>query len=208
MPPPKYHARRMPVVIPFQQTVITLEGGAELTCRVGAAKTPPDVRSTQVFELWRGKHEVTRMTYKEIVAMTSDPEAMDGLDPAVGAVFMGFRSSVDSVIPYDIQNLAHDITIQGIMQLLRETAGATIQGKLCHRVSWHPDELAILKLKYPQLDLESTIMRHAYVRSLRRVGLWGALGTPDILAEYGAERRWPKGSDYGLDGSATEGDDE
>lgn len=196
--------KRAAPVIPFEKVHTAGPGGRDLILEVGPPHgNPADVRSAQRLSVLVGTSRAL-YTYHDILGYVKeeekrrkDAESTDATlrlaaqsKPALhSSLFAGFKTflhAVDTCIPYDITNLVHDIGSESVAKVLACSV-RSIEERIRHRTPWCADELGLLKLVFPTLDVEASCQRQAYWRAFLKIGLWKDRvdGIPRPLIDYG-----------------------
>lgn len=174
---------------------IQLPDGEQLVCSLAQPfGWPPDVRATQVFQLQYSDKRVAHLKYQEAVDfLRGEGQAPnEEVDPTLFTAVQAFVAAVDRDIRYDVQNLVHDYGVAAVAAVCGFSDPATLVARLTHKTEWGADALFALKVHYPQLDLEATLVRHCYWRSMRKRGLWATTPAPAIVQQYAKDQRLPE----------------
>lgn len=180
--------QRIPPRIDLAPFTITLLDGSEGRAQVIMPRgSPPDVRVHQALEIRLLDKEVVRLSYAEAV------QYLDAdIDPAYLYAFRQFVAAVDKAIPNDAHNLTHTVGNDTVSQTCHFSSPRILIDRLSAKSPWTSDELALLKFKWPDFDVEATILRATYWRFRKKRGVFAdGPAFPDGMVPYATARNLP-----------------
>lgn len=178
-------------VLPFDDIKFLLDRCTYLFSATSPKGNPQDVRAAQRLQLVTvkdGSSTRNELSYKEVCDIITDDKASRDAgepslpDPCLNA-FMNFKLAVDSVIPYTVANLVHDVGVDRVLQVLgRDHTERTVRERLRHHADWGASDLAMLRLAFPQLDLEATCHEQLFWQSCLHKGPFRNLAEMELAA--------------------------
>jgi len=141
--------------------------GHELLLKAGPPKGfPPDVRRAQVMQVClsdgtpklRPTGKLLTFTYGEVVAdlkgLMEDPEPDSGLITA----FSAFIHAVERAFPLTLDEL---VSIYGVPAIagIMGVSEASLRNRMSGKVNTKADELMALRRRFPELDIETTLVQ-------------------------------------------------
>lgn len=141
--------------------------GHELLLKAGPPKGfPPDVRRAQVMQVClpdgtprlRPNGKLLTFTYGEVVSdlkgLMEDPDPDSGLITA----FSEFIRAVEKAFPMTLDELVSIYGVSAIAGILN-VSDASLRNRMSGKVNTKAEELMALRRRFPELDIETTLVQ-------------------------------------------------
>lgn len=182
--------QRVPPRIELPPFRISLADGSEGRVQVVMPRgSPPDVRANQALEIKLQEKEVVRVSYLEALQYL---KVEVEIDAAYRFALQQFVAAVDKAVPNDAHNLVHTVGVDRVASVCKLSSPRILVDRLSAKSPWTADELALLRLTWPDFDVVATVLRTTYWRVRKRLGPFSdAKAAPGGMAEYAATRNLP-----------------
>ena len=157
-------ALRKSLVVNFPPREIRTEDGSMLgiSCSAPHPLHAVHLRAGQHVQI-QTSADVMRLSYAQVRDILRLPAAeLAESDPLLVANLREWFDAVEAAAPYTITELAYDVDAETICRVLDIGIGG-LAARQRGRTKWPASDLFLLKLQFPQLDVEATC-REIYLR--------------------------------------------